>query len=207
MLRKYLLAGLVTLLPLVVTLWLLKAIFSSLIDMFRGPFTWATQLMNLPVPPTWILALISAAATILLLFLVGLLVGNFLGRQLLAWIDELMLMIPGIKGIYGATKQVIGAIQNGQGGSFKEVVLVEWPHPGSVTLGFLARRDCSWAVKGGESMVAVYIPTAPNPTSGYVVMLEETKVRPVDISPEQAFTWAVSGGAVAPISQTANGKP
>lgn len=202
MLRKYLLAGLVTLLPLVVTLWLLKVIFSSLIDIFRVPFTWIAHVVNLPVPPTWMLALISATATLLLLFLVGLLVGNFLGRQVLAWTDELMLMIPGVKGIYGATKQVLGAIQSGQGGSFKEVVLVEWPHPGSVTLGFLARRDCSWAVKGGETMVAVYIPTAPNPTSGYVVMLEEAKVRPVDISPEQAFTWAVSGGVVAPNIRT-----
>lgn len=198
MFRKYLLAGLITLLPLVVTLWLLKAIFSGLIDIFRTPLTWLTQAMGLPVPPTWMLAIISAVATVLLLVGVGLLVGNFLGRQLLKWLDELMLLIPGVKGIYGATKQVIGAIQSGQGGSFKEVVLVEWPHPGSVTLGFLARRDCSWAVPGGESMVAVYIPTAPNPTSGYVVMLEESKIRPVAISPEQAFTWAVSGGVVAP---------
>jgi len=198
MIRKYLVAGLLTLLPLVVTLWLLRAIFSGLIGIFRGPLTWIAQSMGLPLPPTWMLALISAMATLLLLFLVGVLVGNILGRQLLAWIDEIMLMIPGVKGIYGATKQVIGAIQSGQGGSFKEVVLVEWPHPGSFTLGFLARRDCSWAVEGGESMVAVYIPTAPNPTSGYVVMVEEAKVRPVDISPEQAFTWAVSGGVVAP---------
>jgi uncharacterized membrane protein len=206
MIRKYLLAGLFTLLPLVVTLWLLKAILFGLIDIFRGPLGWISHLSGLPLAPTWMLAIISAAATLLLLFLVGVLVGNFLGRQLLAWLDEIMLLIPGVKGIYGATKQVIGAIQNGQGGSFKEVVLVEWPHPGSFTLGFLARRDCSWAVKGGESMVAVYVPTAPNPTSGYVVMLEESKVRPVDIGPDQAFTWAVSGGVVAPVA-LAGSKP
>jgi uncharacterized membrane protein len=198
MIRKYLLTGLLTLLPLVVTIWLLKAILFALINIFRGPLGWLATSMGLPLAPTWMLAIISAVATLVLLFAVGLLVGNFLGRQLLAWLDELMLLIPGVKGIYGATKQVIGAIQSGQGGSFKEVVLVEWPHPGAFTLGFLARRDCSWAVKGGESMVAVYVPTAPNPTSGYVVMLEESKVRPVDIGPEQAFTWAVSGGVVAP---------
>lgn len=198
MIRKYLLAGLLTLLPLVVTLWLLKAIFSSLIGIFRGPFTWISQALNLPLPPTWMLAIISAVATLVLLVGVGMLMGNLLGRQLLAWLDEIMLLIPGVKGIYGATKQVIGAIQSGQGGSFKEVVLVEWPYPGSYTLGFLARRDCSWAVPNGETMVAVYIPTAPNPTSGYVVMLEESRVRPVPIAPEQAFTWAVSGGVVAP---------
>ena len=201
MIRKYLLAGLLTLLPLVVTLWLLKAIFSGLIDIFRGPLTWISNVLGLPLPPTWMLAIISAAATLVLLFGVGVLMGNFLGRQLLAWLDEIMLLIPGVKGIYGATKQVIGAIQSGQGGSFKEVVLVEWPYPGSYTLGFLARRDCSWALPGGESMVAVYIPTAPNPTSGYVVMLEESRVRPVPIAPEQAFTWAVSGGVVAPNPQ------
>ena len=55
-----------------------------------------------------------------------------------------------VKGIYGATKQLMNAIQSGQGGSFKEVVLVEWPHPGSYTLGFVARRDCSWAMDGGR---------------------------------------------------------
>ncbi len=199
MIRKYLLAGLFTLLPLVVTLWLLKAILFGLIDISRGPLSGIAHLTGLPLPPTWMLALLSAAATLLLLLVVGLLVGNLLGRQLLAWLDEIMLHIPGVKGIYGATKQVIGAIQNGQGGSFKEVVLVEWPHPGCYTLAFVARRDCSWAVEGGENMIAVYVPTSPNPTSGYVVMLEESKVRPVDIGPEQAFTWAVSGGVVAPI--------
>jgi len=134
-------------------------------------------------------------------------VGTILGRHLRAWLDEILLLFPGVNGSYGATKQVIGAIQSGQGGSFKEVVLVEWPHPGSFTLGFLARRDCSWAVPGGETMVAVYIPTAPNPTSGYVVMVEEARIRPVDISPEQAFTWAVSGGVVAPIKLTTSEDP
>lgn len=207
MIRKYLIAGLLTLLPLVVTLWLLKAIFSALIGIFRGPLTWISQSLNLPVPPVWMLAIISAAATLLLLLAVGVLMGNLLGRQLLNWLDEIMLMIPGVKGIYGATKQVIGAIQSGQGGSFKEVVLVEWPYPGAYTLGFLARRDCSWAIPGGETMVAVYIPTAPNPTSGYVVMLEESKVRPVPIAPEQAFTWAVSGGVVAPNLQRTDEAP
>ena len=207
MIRKYLLGGLFTLLPLVVTLWLLKAILFSLIDIFRTPLGWIAHLLRLPLAPTWMLALISAAATLLLLFTVGLLVGNFLGRQLLAWLDELMLLIPGVKGIYGATKQVISAIQSGQGGSFKEVVLVEWPHPGTYTLAFLARRDCSWAMAGGETMVAVYVPTAPNPTSGYVVMLEESKVKPLNLRPEQAFTWAVSGGVVAPPAPVPCEKP
>lgn len=198
MIRRYLLAGFFSLLPLVVTIWLLKAIFATLVDLSRGPLTWISQRLGLPVPPYWELAFLSAVVTLLLLLLVGVLVSNILGRQLLAWMDELMLHVPVVKSIYGATKQLMGAIQNGQGGSFKEVVLVEWPQPGSYTLGFVARRDCSWAMEGGEAMTTVYIPTAPNPTSGYVIMLPNSKIRPIDVSPEQALTWAVSGGVVAP---------
>lgn len=198
MIRKYLLAGFFSLLPLVVTIWLLKVIFAGLVDLSRGPVTWLSQRLGLPMPPYWELALLSAVVTLLLLLVVGVLVSNILGRQLLAWLDELMLHVPVVKSIYGATKQLLGAIQNGQGGSFKEVVLVEWPHPGSHTLGFVARRDCSWAVPEGHHLVAVYIPTAPNPTSGYVVMVPPERLRPVDVTPEQALTWAVSGGVVIP---------
>lgn len=198
MIRKHLLAGLFTLLPLVVTLWILKGIFTALIGVFRGPLTWAAHQLQMPDPPTWGLALFSALATILLLLLAGALVGNFIGRQALSWLDELMLHVPVVKTIYGATRQLMGAIQSGQGGSFKEVVLVEWPHPGSYTLGFIASKDCSWAVPGGQTMVAVYVPTSPNPTSGYVVMMEAARVQPVDLSADQALTWAVSGGVVVP---------
>jgi uncharacterized membrane protein len=203
MIRKYLLAGLFTLLPLVVTLWILKGIFTALVGVFRGPLTWLAHLIHVPDPPTWALALFSALATILLLLVVGALVGNFIGRQLLDWLDELMLHIPVVKTIYGATRQLMGAIQSGQGGSFKEVVLVEWPHPGSHTLGFVASRDCGWAGPAAPDMIAVYVPTSPNPTSGYVVLVEPSKVKAVDVSADQALTWAVSGGVVAPVRSNA----
>jgi uncharacterized membrane protein len=198
MIRRYLIAGFITLLPSVVTLWLLRVIFSSLVDIFRTPVTWISTRMHLPEPAYWELAIISALATLLLLFLVGMAVGNFLGRYLLDLMDEVMSHVPVLKGVYGATKQLMNAIKSGRGGSFKEVVLVEWPQAGSYTLGFVARHDCSWAMENGQNMVAVYIPTAPNPTSGYVIMLDQSKVRPLNIRPEQAFTWAVSGGVVAP---------
>lgn len=198
MIRKYLLTGFFSILPLVVTLWLLKVIFAGLVDLSREPVAWMSHRLGLPQPGYWELAILSAMATLSLLVLTGLLVSNILGRQLLAWIDELMLRIPLAKGIYGATKQLLSAIQQGQGGSFKEVVLVEWPHPGSFTLGFVARRDCRWVLPEGEDWVAVYIPTAPNPTSGYVILLPRDRVRPASISPEQALTWAVSGGVVVP---------
>jgi uncharacterized membrane protein len=207
MIRKYLFAGLFTLLPLVVTLWILQGIFNALGGAFRGPLTWLAHQIHVPDPPAWGIALISAAATLLLLVLAGALVSNFAGRQVMAGLDELMLHVPVVKSIYGATRQLMGAIQSGQGGSFKDVVLVEWPHPGAYTLGFVAHRDCGWAVAGGESMIAVYVPTAPNPTSGYVIMVEASKVRPSLISADQALTWAVSGGVVVPSASPSGRAP
>lgn len=198
MIRRYLFTGLFTLLPLVVTFWLLKAIFDGLVGIFRAPTEWVAAHLGHAIVPYWGLALLSAAATLLLLVGVGALVGNFFGRHLLEWFDDLMGHIPVVKGIYGSTKQLMNAIQSGRDGSFREVVLVEWPHPGSYTLGFVAHRDCAWAMEGGEHMVAVYIPTAPNPTSGYVVMIDEARIKPVPYGPEQALAWAISGGVVAP---------
>ena len=203
MIRKYLLAGFFTLLPSAVTFWILRAIFDALVGIFEVPTNWLSRSLGLPNPPYWELALASGVATLLLLFLVGALVGNFIGVQLLSWLDELMLHVPVVKGIYGATKQLMSAIQSGQGGSFKDVVMVEWPQPGSYTLGFVAHRNCTWAsLPDTTPLVAVYIPTAPNPTSGYVIMLDESKIRPMNVSPEEALTWAISGGVVAPMNRS-----
>jgi len=202
MVRRYLLAGFFTLLPAAVTLWILQAIFDGLVNIFEGPANWFSGQLGLPKPPYWELALASVVATLLLLFLVGLLVGNIFGKQLLSWLDEVVMRIPLVKGIYGATKQLMNAIQSGQGGSFKEVVLVEWPHPGSYTMGFVAHRNCGWtSAPETAGCIAVYIPTAPNPTSGYVVMLDEAKVKPLPVGPEEALTWAISGGVVAPLGK------
>ena len=203
MIRRYLVAGFFTLLPAAVTFWILKTIFDTLVNIFEGPTTLLSRTVGLPNPPYWELALASAVATLVLLFLVGLLVGNFIGVQLLTWLDELVMYIPVVKGIYGATKQLMTAIQSGKGGSFKEVVLVEWPHAGSYTLGFVAHRDCAWtSLPETGGFIAVYIPTSPNPTSGYVVMLDPAKVKPMQVGPDEALTWAISGGVVAPAHRT-----
>lgn len=103
MIRRYLLAGLFTLLPMVVTIWILRWIFDALIGIFRAPLVLVYSALNLPAPGYWTLAFFSAIATIILLMLVGALVGNFVGKQLLLWMDELMLHVPVVKGVYGAT--------------------------------------------------------------------------------------------------------
>jgi uncharacterized membrane protein len=203
MIRRYLIAGCITLLPSVVTLWILRAIFDQLVTVFSSPAAWVAHRLHLATPPYWQLALISGIGTLLLLVGVGALVGNFIGKQLLSWVDELVMHVPVVKGIYGATKQLMNAIQSGKSGTFKEVVLVEWPHPGSFTIGFIAHRDCAWTGLPGAT-VAVYVPTSPNPTSGYVIIVDESKIKPLALTPEEALTWAISGGVVAPNRKSEN---
>jgi uncharacterized membrane protein len=198
LIRKRLLAGLFSLLPLGITIWILKTIFNILIGIFKEPLFWAARLFNVPEPNYWQQAVFSLLAMCCLLFIAGALVQNYIGRRLLSWLDMLMLNIPGVKGIYGTIKQVMGTIQSGKSGSFKEVVLVHWPTPDSRILGFITSRGCAWATDDASERVAVYIPTSPNPTSGLVVMLDESVIQPINITPEQALTWVVSGGSVIP---------
>jgi uncharacterized membrane protein len=198
LIRKRLLAGLFSILPLGVTVWFLKIVFQVLIGIFDKPLLWAANLVDISEPSYWQQAIFSILAMGCLLFAIGTLIQNFFGRRLLSWVDMLMLQIPGIKGIYGATKQVMTAIQQGKGGTFKEVALVPWPNSDSRTVAFIANRECGWAFENGEKRVAVYVPSAPNPTTGYVIMLDESVVQPLNITPEQALTWVVSGGAAVP---------
>lgn len=204
MIRKRLLAGLFSILPLGVTIWFLKIIFQVLIGIFNRPLLWIAKILDISEPSYWQQAIFSILAMGCLLFAIGTLIQNFIGRRLLGWLDMLMLHIPGVKGVYGATKQVMGAIQQGKGGTFKEVVLVPWPNSDSKTIAFIANRECGWAFENGEKRVAVYVPSAPNPTTGYVIMLDESVIQPLNITPEQALTWVVSGGAAAPIESTKN---
>jgi uncharacterized membrane protein len=199
LIRKRLLAGLFSILPLGVTVWFLKIVFQVLIGIFDKPLFWGANLLEIHEPSYWQQAVFSILAMGCLLFAIGTLIQNFFGRRLLGWMDMAMMQIPGIKGIYGATKQVMTAIQQGKGGTFKEVVLVPWPNSDSKTIAFIANRECGWAFGNGEKRVAVYVPSAPNPTTGYVIMLDESVIQPLNITPEQALTWVVSGGAAMPV--------
>ena len=200
LIRKRLIAGFVFILPLGITIWFLKIIFQILNGIFQGPLFWAAKAINMPEPNYWQLAAFSIVAMGILLFVIGSLIQHFLGRRLLGWVDTFMMNIPGIKSIYGATKQVMNALQSGKGGSFKEVVLVPWPHTGSKAVGFVSRRGCHWAPPDGSHLVAVYVPSTPNPTSGFVIMLDESDVQPLSMSLDEALTWVVTGGAVQPPS-------
>lgn len=134
----------------------------------------------------------------LVLLIFGALVGNSIGRQLLKWIEELILKIPILKSIYSSISHLTSAIQNPNKTSFNEVVMVEFPNEGSQTLGFIAHKDCSWISPEGTEWYSVFVPTSPNPSNGYVLMLPKAKIKPTSIPPDEAFTWVLSGGVITP---------
>jgi uncharacterized membrane protein len=196
--QKRLLAGLFSLLPLGVTIWALKIVFNVLIGLFRSPLNWTAAKLGFDSPPGyWPLAAFSLLTLALLLFAVGTLVQKHMGRQLLGWFEGLIMNIPWIKGLYGALKQVTDAFQNGHGGHFRDVVMLRWPQSDFHMVGFVTGRDTE-GIFGDRNRIAVYIPTAPNPMTGIVLMLQEADVTPLDISPEHARTWAGSCGAAMP---------
>ncbi|MDX1386086.1 MAG: DUF502 domain-containing protein, partial [bacterium] len=172
-LKKTLLAGLITLLPIAGTLWLIKVIIYAAEGLFEGliPYQWRLKtLTGYDIPGMGILA------ALIVIFLVGLFTRLVIGKRFIAYGDRLFQRIPFGRGIYTAIKQFIETVA-GSRKSFQHVVLVEYPSPGSFALGFWT----GWAegevqAKTQERMANVFLPTTPNPTSGYLLLFPESKM-------------------------------
>ena len=201
--RGNFLTGLALVLPAVLTLAVIKWAFgtiSSLTDLLffflptnlthedggRGPMHWY-----------WSLAALLLAA--LLVCCVGVVARYYIGKRILAWFDEALLRVPLLNKIYGTFKQVNEAFSTGKGSSFKTVVLVEFPSPGIRSMGFLTSESKDEAqLKTDEKLVCVFIPTTPNPTSGFLIMVPEHKVTKLDMSVADGLKYIISFGNIAP---------
>lgn len=200
--RKYLVAGFLSAVPLWVT-WLVVAFLIGLAFDVTGPVAvWLAS--NIPdgVPlldEAPISTIVHYLISILLLFVAFYFIGwfttRFAGRRLIKLVDRLAQKIPFVGKVYWGTKQVIDAFQAKPDRS-KQVVLIEYPHPGMKTVGLVTKslRDTST----GDSILAVYVPTTPNPTSGFLEMVPADKVVPVQWSVNDAIAFIVSGGSVGP---------
>ncbi|MGC3960753.1 MAG: DUF502 domain-containing protein [Verrucomicrobiota bacterium] len=201
--RGNFLTGLAIVLPAVLTLAVIKWVFgtiSSMTDLLlcflptrlthedagRGPMHWY-----------W-----SLAALLLAMFLVsgvGLVARYYIGKRILAWFDEMLLRVPLLNKIYGTFKQVNEAFSTGKGSSFKTVVLVEFPSPGIRSVGFLTSESQNESqLKTDEKLVCVFIPTTPNPTSGFLIMVPEDKITKLDMSVADGLKYIISFGNIAP---------
>ncbi len=194
--------GLLTLLPIWLTWVVVKFVFVLLSDLSR-PFV-DPLLQNLAlhwpqalgwVTQSWVGIALGLLATLFTILLAGWLTRRVLGQRLLGWFEALIGRIPLANTIYGSARKLLDILQTRPDGT-QRVVLIDFPHTEMKTLGFVTRvmRE----IGTGRELAAVYVPTTPNPTSGYLEIVPVEKMTPTDWTVDQAMSFIISGGAVAP---------
>lgn len=193
--RKWLLAGLLVLVPLGITVWVLDWILGSLDrTLLILPASWRPDtLIGFHIPGFGVLLALA------IVLLIGAIASNFFGKKLVVWWDLLLFRIPIVRSIYSSVKQVSDTLFSENGNAFRKAVLVQWPREGVWTIGFQT------GVPGGDvanhlpgDYLSVYVPTTPNPTGGYFVMLKREDCIELKMSVDEALTYVISMGVVVP---------
>lgn len=193
--RKCFLTGLLVLVPLAITAWVLNIIIGTLDQsLLFVPERWQPRtLVGFDIPG------FGAILTILIVFVVGLLANNLIGNYVLRLWEKLLHRIPVVSSLYGSVKQVSDTLFSSSGNAFRKAVLIPYPHANSYTIGFLT------GAPGGDvknhlvgDYVSVYVPTTPNPTSGFFLMMARENVVELDMTVDAALKYIVSMGVVAP---------
>lgn len=190
-LRNSFLAGVAVVLPFVVTVWLIWLVV-SLIDNNVAPLI-PTRLKPIAqaFPGGGVLV------AVVVLTLVGAILGNFIGRWIVDALDKGIANLPLVRSIYGGAKQVFKHVAAPERTSFKEAVLVEFPTPGAWVIGFITNEDTTEVAHDiGENLVAVYVPHAPLPTSGFLLYMPRSALKPLKIGPDEALKRVISLGII-----------
>ena len=188
--RKWLLAGIAVTLPTVVTAWLLWKIFNS-VDRVLDPL--AERWLGFRIPG------LGFIAVILLLILAGFFAGNYFGRKLLQFFESIVERMPLAGKVYRAVRQILEVFTRDKTETFKSVVAFQYPRKGLWALGFVSRDTPSELLGGDdEHLYHVFLPTSPNPTSGYFLLVPEAELRHTSLTVEEAMKVIVSGGAYLP---------
>lgn len=189
-LKKIFTTGLITLLPLGITIYLFYLIFNFLDKLLGGV---VEKIFNISVPG------IGFAAGIILIFLVGFIASNLIGRKIIALWDALFHKIPLTRSIYSSAKQIIDAFTLQGKHAFQKVVLLEYPRKGLYVLGFITGSSKGEVQeKTHEDVVNVFVPTTPNPTSGMLILAPKKEVIELDMTVEEGLKLIISGGLVSP---------
>ncbi len=199
--RRHLLTGLLTAIPLLVTWFVLSFLFRVLSQigqpllsgLARAVRKFDPDLAQFLLEP-WVVPALSVLVVVILLYLLGVLAGRVIGRRVIGAFDGLMQRIPLVQTIYGAVSQLLGALKQKPDG-VQRVVLIDFPSPEMKAVGFVTKtlKDADT----GEELAAVYVPTTPNPTSGYLEIVPVDQVISTTWTFDEAMTFIVSGGAVS----------
>ena len=200
---KYLIAGLLSWLPLAITIWVLLSVLGLLDRMFAAVLSVAQAVLphsaydNLEglrhVPG------LSVVVMVLAMLVTGVFVTNIFGQWFLRQWDGLMSRIPIVKSIYSSVKQVSDTLFSSSGNAFREAVLVPYPHAGSWTIAFVTGKPGGEVAEQLEGEhVSLYVPTTPNPTSGFFLIMPRSALRPLHMSVDEALKYIISMGVVAP---------
>lgn len=196
-------AGLVIILPAVISVAVLRWLFGRVADITDK------LLIFLPVrlthhdqgngPMFWYWSLVALVLAVFLIGAVGVLARHYFGRKIIEWVDSALLRVPLLNKIYSATKQVNDAFSASNKTAFRTVVLVEFPHPGIWSIGFVTSdRQEEVEARTGQKVVCVFVPATPNPTSGFLLMVPEARLIKLDMSVANAIKYVISLGAILP---------
>ncbi|KQP17957.1 DUF502 domain-containing protein [Pseudorhodoferax sp. Leaf267] len=200
-LRKWLVAGLLVVVPAVITAWVLEWVISTLDQtLLILPAAWhPDRLLGFHVPGFGVLLALGILLT------VGAAASNFFGRKLVDWWNHLLHRIPIVRSVYSGVKQVSDTVFSENGNAFRTAVLVQWPHAGMWTIAFVTgapRGDTANHLPPDEYL-SVYVPTTPNPTGGYFVLVKASDCVELRMSVDDALKYIVSMGVVAPATPPA----
>jgi len=195
--KKYFLTGLVVMLPILLTAYLLWFLFSWSGQIFGQLLVYVPYLQDIP---QLVRLLMGFALLMLVIYVVGFLASHLIGRRLLNVWDNFISRVPLARLVYGTTKQFTDNFFSNRF-AFRQVVAVEYPRPGTYALGFLT-SDQTWEMENGTTVHTVYLPNTPNPTGGRIMLVPPRRLLRVKMSVEEALKLIVSGGMVSPQNLT-----
>ncbi len=192
-LRRHFLTGLLAVSPLAITSWILWRTYLLVSGVMRP---WLQRIPSLTETyPDFFLTVIGAGVVFCLIVLIGLLTRNVIGGAFFRMLDRFFTGIPVVKSVFSAIKQIAAVFLQDRRTAFQKVVLFSYPRPGMYSLGFTTHEDTR------ADVVSVFLPTTPNPTSGYMLLVPRDQVRELPLSVEEAIKLVVSGGAIMTSAQ------
>jgi uncharacterized membrane protein len=193
--KKYFITGLLIWIPLAITIWVLKLVVDVLDQsLLLMPTALHTEnWLGVHIPG------LGAILTVLIVFLTGVFATNFFGAQLVELWHEILHRIPVVNSIYSSVKQISDTLFSSSGQAFRKALLVQWPREGMWTIAFLTGTPGSGVAEHlPDETIAVYVPTTPNPTGGYFIIVERRHVIELEMSVDQALKYIISMGVVPP---------